>query len=113
MGTEKRERQKANKARREQEVAREAAKARTTRLALIIGGAIVAVFALVFIAGQFVGDDEPDDVIIPVDSAPGDGDALDDVDVSVADPDEVEAPPVAEPDTGTDTPSDSAADADS
>ncbi|MFK7917983.1 MAG: hypothetical protein AB8G14_07890 [Ilumatobacter sp.] len=62
MGTAKRERQKANKARREQEIARDQAKSRTLRLSLLIGGAIVAVFVIVAVAGRFFldSDDEPD-----------------------------------------------------
>lgn len=58
MGTAKRERQKANKAQRDQELIQQANRARTTRIAVIIGGAIVAVFGLVFLAGQFIGDDD-------------------------------------------------------
>ena len=60
MGTEKRERQKANRALRQQELAKEATRARTTRIAVIVGGAIIAVFGLVFLAGQFTGDDDND-----------------------------------------------------
>lgn len=71
MGTAKRERQKANRAKREQELARAAAKSRTTRIAVIIVAAIVGVFALVFVAGQLVDDDDepttPDPVIDSVD----------------------------------------------
>lgn len=58
MGTAKRERQKANKAQREHELLQQAKRARTTRIAVIVGGAIVAVFGLVFLAGQFLGDDD-------------------------------------------------------
>ena len=36
-------------------------RARTTRIAVIVVGAIVAVFGLVFIAGQFFGDDDSND----------------------------------------------------
>ncbi len=104
VGTEKRERQKANKARREEELARQAAKTRTTRLVVLIGGAIVAVFALVFIAGQFVGDDdEPNDTVVPesplVDDAPTDDSAVGEDAEGVEDvgTSEVVAPPVAEP----------------
>lgn len=39
---------------------REASRARTTRLAVIIGGAVIAVFGLVFLAGLFTGDDNDD-----------------------------------------------------
>jgi cyclophilin family peptidyl-prolyl cis-trans isomerase len=58
VGTAKRERQKANKAQREQELLQQAKRARTTRIAVIVGGAIIAVFGLVFLAGQFLGDDD-------------------------------------------------------
>lgn len=68
MGTAKRERQKANKAKREQEIARAEAKSRTTRIAVIVIGAIIAVFALVFIAGQFVGDDDEPNDLVPTDT---------------------------------------------
>jgi peptidyl-prolyl cis-trans isomerase B (cyclophilin B) len=60
VGTEKRERQKANKLQREQEVARQSSRQRSTRIGVIVVGAIVAVFAIVVIAGQFVGDDGDD-----------------------------------------------------
>jgi peptidyl-prolyl cis-trans isomerase B (cyclophilin B) len=62
VGTEKRERQKANKLQREQEVARQHAKRRSTKIGVIVVGAIVAVFAIVVIAGQFVGED---DTVVP------------------------------------------------
>lgn len=58
MGTAKRERQKANRAQREQELVKAASRARVTRIAVIVVGAIVAVFGLVFLAGQFIGDDD-------------------------------------------------------
>lgn len=61
VGTAKRERQKANKARREQEAVRAQAKKRTLRLSLLIGGAIVAVFVIVAVAGRFVLDSDDDD----------------------------------------------------
>lgn len=70
MGTAKRERQKANRARREEELARSQAKSRTLRLSLLIGGAIVAVFVIVAVAGRFFldSDDEPDVVndVVPI-----------------------------------------------
>ncbi|MEP1126423.1 MAG: hypothetical protein ABJH68_21270 [Ilumatobacter sp.] len=85
MGTEKRERQKANKARREQEAAREKAKSRTIRLSLLIGGAIVAVFVIVAVAGRFFVDSDddpvvPDDVVVPTEVAPAQTDPVDSVD---------------------------------
>ena len=58
MGTAKRERQKANRAQREHELVKAASRARVTRIAVIVVGSIVAVFGLVFIAGQFLGDDD-------------------------------------------------------
>lgn len=69
MGTDKRERQKANKLQREQEVARQHAKRRSTKIGVIVVGAIVAVFAIVVIAGQFV-DDEDDSVVPDEQGAP-------------------------------------------
>jgi hypothetical protein len=70
VGTAKRERQKANKARREQEAVREKTKKRTLRLSLLIGGAIVAVFVIVAVAGRFFLDSEDDDPVVPSDSVP-------------------------------------------
>jgi len=64
VGTAKRERQKANKAKREQEVARQQTRSRSTRIGLLVAGAIVAVFVLVFVAGQFIDDDETDDTLV-------------------------------------------------
>lgn len=69
VGTAKRERQKANKARREQEAVREQTKKRTIRLSVLIGGAIVAVFVIVAVAGRFFLDSD-DDPAVPVDSVP-------------------------------------------
>ena len=76
MGTAKRERQKANRARREQEAVREQAKKRTLRLSLLIGGAIVAVFLIVAIAGRFFLDSD-DDPVAPADSVVTTQDATD------------------------------------
>ncbi|MGI9646122.1 MAG: peptidylprolyl isomerase [Ilumatobacteraceae bacterium] len=58
MGTEKRERQKANKAQKQQELQKAESRRRSTRIAVIVVGAIVAVFALVWIAGRFSDDEE-------------------------------------------------------
>ena len=63
MGTAKRERQKANKAKREQEVARQQTRSRSTRIGLLVAAAIVAVFVLVFIAGRFMGDEADGDTL--------------------------------------------------
>ena len=70
MGTAKRERQKANKARREQEAVREKTKKRTIRLSLLIGGAIVAVFVIVAVAGRFFLDSNDEEPVVPTDSVP-------------------------------------------
>jgi len=58
VGTAKRERQKANKAMREQELARKRTKSRTIRIGLMVAAAIVAVFVLVIIAGRFIDDED-------------------------------------------------------
>ena len=58
VGTEKRERQRANKAIKEETVAKAETREKTTRAAIIIGGAIVAVFAIVLIANLFIGGDD-------------------------------------------------------
>ena len=63
MGTAKRERQKANKARREQEVARQQTRSRSTRIGLLVAAAIIAVFVLVFVAGRFMGVDADSDTL--------------------------------------------------
>ena len=70
MGTAKRERQKANKARREQEAVREQTKKRTLRLSLLIGGAIIAVFVIVAVAGRFFLDSDDDEPVVPSNSVP-------------------------------------------
>jgi cyclophilin family peptidyl-prolyl cis-trans isomerase len=82
VGTEKRERQKANKAKREQELARQAARSRSTRIGLLVAGAIVAVFVLVFVAGRFIDDgDETEDTLVteqePAEPTPTDAPAVD------------------------------------
>ena len=58
MGTEKRERQKANKALRAQEEARADTRSRYTRFAAIGVGALVLVFGLVYIVNVVSGDDD-------------------------------------------------------
>jgi hypothetical protein len=58
VGTAKRERQKANKAKREQEVARKQSRSRSTRIGILVAAAIVAVFVLGFIAGRFIDADD-------------------------------------------------------
>ena len=58
VGTDKRDRQRANKAIKNQQAARAQTKQKSTRLGLIIGGAIVAVVGLTFIANSFIGGDD-------------------------------------------------------
>ena len=61
VGTPKRERQKANRALGQQQAQQAQSRARFTRIGIIIVGSIVAVIALVFIAGLFTGDDSDDE----------------------------------------------------
>jgi cyclophilin family peptidyl-prolyl cis-trans isomerase len=58
VGTEKRERQRTNKAMKDDEVAKAKTREKTTRTAIIVVGAIVAVFGIVLIANMFIGDDD-------------------------------------------------------
>jgi len=59
VGTEKRERQKANRALKQQQVQQEASRRKTFRLIAIGVGAVAAVFLLAWIASNFVADDNP------------------------------------------------------
>ncbi|MDX2379452.1 MAG: peptidylprolyl isomerase [Acidimicrobiia bacterium] len=74
MGTDKRERQKANKAMRQQEENRAETRRKGLRYALIGVGALVAVIALVFIASR-VTDDSGDDAALDTSNLEGDADA--------------------------------------
>ena len=58
MGTEKRERQKANRALRQQEIEKAESRRRGFRIAAIVIGGLVAVFGLVWIATVVTGDDD-------------------------------------------------------
>ena len=49
---------------REQELARQESRSRTTRIGLLVAGAIVAVFLLVFLAGRFIDDDDATDTLV-------------------------------------------------
>jgi cyclophilin family peptidyl-prolyl cis-trans isomerase len=60
VGTEKRERQKANRAQRQQEQLKAASRKRGMRIAAIVVGGLVAVFGLVYIATLVTGDDDSD-----------------------------------------------------
>jgi cyclophilin family peptidyl-prolyl cis-trans isomerase len=70
VGTEKRERQKANRAQRQQEQLKQASRQRSMRIAAIVVGGLVAVFGLVYIATLVVGDDDSDtsDTLAPITS---------------------------------------------
>ena len=58
VGTNKRERQRTNKAIKDQQVAKAETRQKTRRTALIVVGSIVAVFAIVLIANTFIGGDD-------------------------------------------------------
>ncbi len=79
MGTEKRERQKANRALRQQEIEKAESRRRGFRIAAIVIGGLVAVFGLVWIATVVTGDDDeatvttevvPDESLAPAVSEP-------------------------------------------
>lgn len=59
MGTEKRERQKANRALRQQQELQHAARRKRLRLVAIGVAAVAGVFLLAWIASTFVGEDDP------------------------------------------------------
>ena len=107
MGTDKRERQRANKAAKEQQIAKAEAKSKSVRIGVIVVGAIVAVIAIALAANAFVGDDEdpaPVEQAEPFDS----GDQLDPVDETATDDPPViesslECPPIEGTDTQTQT----------
>jgi cyclophilin family peptidyl-prolyl cis-trans isomerase len=58
VGTEKRERQKANRALRQQEQQRAQTRRRGLRIGLVVVGAVVAIFAVVWVGGRFAGSDD-------------------------------------------------------
>ncbi len=58
VGTTKRERQKANRQKRLEELAHQARRDKTRKRGLQIGIAVVAALVLLFVAAQFVGDDD-------------------------------------------------------
>lgn len=58
MGTSKRERQKANRQKRLEELAKQARREKTTRRTLVIGGSVVAAVAVLFLIGWLVSDDD-------------------------------------------------------
>jgi len=66
VGTEKRERQKANRALKQQQVQQEAGRRKTFRIIAIGVGAVAAVFLIAWIASNFVANDDP--APTPVDS---------------------------------------------
>ncbi len=60
VGTTKRERQKANRQKRLEELAHEARRDKTRKRGLQIGIAVVAALVLLYVAAQLVGDDDAD-----------------------------------------------------
>ena len=95
MGTEKRERQKANRALKQQQIEQAAARRKTLRWVLIGVAAVAGVFLLAWIASTFVGDD--DDPVTPIETIVPVTDTLPDVtlpDVTLPD---VTLPDVTEP----------------
>jgi len=65
VGTDKRERQRANKAAKQQQAARAETKQKGTRIGIIVVGAIVAVVGIAFIANSFIGDDDATSDTLP------------------------------------------------
>jgi hypothetical protein len=74
VGTEKRERQKANRALKQQQLEKQASRRTVTRWVLIGVGAVAGVFLLAWIASNFVGDDDPTPVqpvvTVPAETTP-------------------------------------------
>ncbi len=66
MGTEKRERQKANRALKHQQEVQSAARRKTFRKVAIGVGAVVAIILFVWIASTVVGTDDGDGPTTPV-----------------------------------------------
>lgn len=69
MGTEKRERQKANRALKHQQMEQQASRRKYIRYGVIAVVAIVGVFLIAWIASNFVGDDDPatpTDTVAPI-----------------------------------------------
>jgi ferric-dicitrate binding protein FerR (iron transport regulator) len=66
VGTEKRERQKANRALKHQQEVQSAARRKIYRKVAIGVAAVVAIIAFVWIASSVVGTDEDNDPVTPV-----------------------------------------------
>ncbi len=81
MGTEKRERQKANRALRQQEIQKAESRKRTYRIAAVVGGGLVAVLGLVWIATTLADDDDTTEATLPAATVPVDTTPLDTVPV--------------------------------
>lgn len=74
MGTEKRERQKANRALKNQQIQQQASRRKTMRLIAIGVGAVVGVFLIAWIASNFVSNDSPStptDTVVTESIVPG------------------------------------------
>lgn len=70
MGTEKRERQKANRALKQQQIEQQASRRKTLRYVVIGVAAVAGVFLVAWIASNFVGDDDPATPTTVVDAPP-------------------------------------------
>jgi hypothetical protein len=68
VGTEKRERQKANRALKHQQQLQQASRRKRLRLIAIGVGAVAAVFLIAWIASTFVADDDEPVTPIPVET---------------------------------------------
>lgn len=79
MGTEKRERQKANRALKQQQEEQAQARRKTLRYVLIGVGAVAAIVLFVWIASTIVADDDEPapPATVPVDTAPGETEPAD------------------------------------
>ncbi len=100
MGTAKRERQKANRAQKQTEMVRAEQRRKGTRIAIIVIGAIVAVFGLVWIASNVLGEDDPspttDDALVEPDTSLIESATLPEADTATT----VSTEPVATADVG-------------
>jgi cyclophilin family peptidyl-prolyl cis-trans isomerase len=113
VGTDKRERQKANRAMRQQQASRAETRRRGLRIGLVVVGAVVAVFAVVWVAGRVMddGDDTATDAggtaneaFSTDDSTAGTGDAGAADSVAATEPEVLVDAPECPPEGGAETP---------